>query len=199
MLRSALSQSREAPRELRWLAEDFLFYLPFLGVFMNRLGAVRACQANAERLLSQEALVAAFPEGEKGASKLYRDRYTLQRFGRGGYIRLCLRTGSPLLPCAIIGAEETNPMLYRLEYVSKLFGLPYLPITPTFPWLGPLGLIPAPAKWRIVLGEPISLDQYGPEAEHDQVLVSRLSEQVRTTIQDLIERGLRDRGSPWSR
>ena len=119
MLKTAIRHAHPAKRELRWLAEDFIFYLPFLGAFMNRIGAVRACQENAERLLKQERLVGVFPEGVKGIGKLFRDRYKLQRFGRGGFIRLCLRTRTPIVPCAVIGAEEANPMLYRLEYLAK--------------------------------------------------------------------------------
>src|SRR5690606_9616313 len=155
MLRSALRLRHPSARPLRWLAEDFIFYLPFIGVFMNRLGAVRACQENAQRLLEADALLAAFPEGTKGVKKLYRQRYQLQRFGRGGYIRLCLKTGTPLVPCAIVGAEETNPVLFRLEQLPRLIGWPYLPVTPTFPLLGPLGLLPAPTKWKMLFGPPM--------------------------------------------
>ncbi|HEX6764197.1 MAG TPA: lysophospholipid acyltransferase family protein, partial [Polyangiaceae bacterium] len=197
MLRTALRLEHPSARELRWLAEDFLFYLPFAGVFMNRVGAVRACQENAERLLEKELLVAAFPEGVQGIKKLYRDRYRLQRFGRGGYIRLALRMQAPLIPCAIVGAEETNPLLYRVEYLASLVGLPYIPVTPTFPLLGPLGLLPAPSRWRIRFGEPVSLDGHGPEAADDHVLVGRLSERVRATIQAMLETGVRERRSVW--
>jgi 1-acyl-sn-glycerol-3-phosphate acyltransferase len=197
MLRTALRLAHPSARELRWLAEDFLFYLPFAGVFMNRVGAVRACQENAERLLEKELLVAAFPEGVQGIKKLYRERYRLQRFGRGGYIRLALRMQAPLVPCAIVGAEETNPLLYRVEYLASLVGLPYIPVTPTFPLLGPLGLLPAPSRWRIRFGEPVSLEGHGPEAADDHVLVGRLSERVRTTIQAMLETGVRERRSVW--
>jgi 1-acyl-sn-glycerol-3-phosphate acyltransferase len=197
MLRSAVRLRHPTARELRWLAEDFIFYLPFAGAFFNRIGAVRACQENAERLLKKGSLVAVFPEGIKGIKKLYKDRYRLQRFGRGGFIRLCLRTQTPLIPCAVIGAEETNPMLYRIEYLSKALGLPYVPVTPTFPLLGPLGIVPAPSKWLIQFGEPIRFDGYGPEAADDHVLVGRLSERVRAAIQDLLDRGLKNRHSVW--
>jgi 1-acyl-sn-glycerol-3-phosphate acyltransferase len=197
MLRTAVRLEHPSARELRWLAEDFLFYLPFAGVFMNRVGAVRACQENAERLLEKELLVAAFPEGVQGIKKLYRERYRLQRFGRGGYIRLALRMQAPLVPCAIVGAEETNPLLYRIEYLASLVGLPYIPVTPTFPILGPLGLLPAPSRWRIRFGEPVSLEGHGPEAADDHVLVGRLSERVRTTIQAMLETGVRERRSVW--
>ena len=197
MLRTALRLEHPDRRELRWLAEDFVFYLPFVGAFLNRMGAVRACQENAERLHKKSSLVAVFPEGLKGIGKLYRDRYRLQRFGRGGFIRLALRTQTPIVPCAIIGAEEATPMLYRIEYLTKAVGLPYLPVTPTFPALGPLGLIPAPTKWRIAFGEPLHFEGYGPEAADDHVLVGRLAERVRATIQRMVDEGLSRRQSVW--
>jgi 1-acyl-sn-glycerol-3-phosphate acyltransferase len=197
MLRAALRIEHPQKRDLRWLAEDFVYYLPFAGVFMNRVGAVRACPENAERLLEKENLVAVFPEGVHGIKKLFRERYHLQRFGRGGYIRLCLRMRAPIVPCAIIGAEESSPLLYRLEGLTELLGLPYFPITPTFPLLGPVGLMPAPTKWRMRFGEPIHLDSYGPEAADDHVLVGRLSERVRSAIQAMLDSGLRERRSVW--
>jgi 1-acyl-sn-glycerol-3-phosphate acyltransferase len=186
-----------AARELRWLAEDFVYHLPFVGTAMNRLGAVRACQENAERLLAQGNLVAVFPEGAKGIGKLFRERYQLQRFGRGGFIRLCLRTRTPIVPVAIVGAEEANPMLYRIEYMTKTLGIPYLPITPTFPALGPLGLLPAPTKWHVAFGEPLDFAAYGPEAADDDLLVGRLAERVRGTIQDMLDRAVSRRRSIW--
>ena len=197
MLRAALRIEHKQKRDLRWLAEDFVYYLPFAGVFMNRVGAVRACPENAERLLEKESLVGVFPEGVHGIKKLFQERYRLQRFGRGGYIRLCLRMRAPIVPCAIIGAEESSPLLYRLEGLTELVGLPYFPITPTFPFLGPAGLLPAPTKWRIRFGEPINLDNYGPEAADDHVLVGRLSERVRSSIQAMLDSGLRERRSVW--
>jgi 1-acyl-sn-glycerol-3-phosphate acyltransferase len=197
MLRTAFRLEHPAMRELRWLAEDFLFYLPFAGVFMNRVGAVRACQENAERLLGKDGLLAVFPEGVQGIRKLFSERYRLQRFGRGGYIRLALRMQAPIVPCAIVGAEETNPLLYRLEYLAGLVGLPYIPVTPTFPLLGPLGLMPAPSRWTIRFGEPVSLDGHGPQAAEDHVLVGRLSERVRGAIQAMLDNGVRERKSIW--
>jgi 1-acyl-sn-glycerol-3-phosphate acyltransferase len=197
MLRAAMRLDHRSARDLRWLAEDFVFYLPFAGVFLNRIGAVRACPENAERLLEKDSLIAVFPEGVQGIKKLFNERYRLQRFGRGGYIRLCLRMRAPLVPCAIIGAEETNPLIYRFEWLAEMLRLPYLPVTPTFPLLGPLGLLPAPTRWKIRFGEPISFDSYGPEAADDDVLVGRLSERVRGNIQGLLDSGLRARKSVW--
>jgi 1-acyl-sn-glycerol-3-phosphate acyltransferase len=197
MLKVAVKKEHPKHRDVRWLAEDFIFHFPFLGSFTNRVGAVRACQENAERLLRQEALVAVFPEGIKGIGKLFKERYKLQRFGRGGFIKLCLRTGTPVVPVAVVGAEETHPMLLRLEALSRTFGLPYIPVTPTFPLLGPLGLVPAPTKWKIVFGPPISFPGYGPEAEGDEILVGRLAEQVRGNIQEMLDRAVGARRSVW--
>jgi 1-acyl-sn-glycerol-3-phosphate acyltransferase len=197
MLRTTLRREHPSPRDVRWLAEDFIYHLPFVGAMMTRLGAVRACQENAERLLGQGRLVVVFPEGAKGTGKLYRERYQLQRFGRGGFIRLCLRTHTPIVPCAIVGAEEANPMLYRIEYMAKTLGIPYLPITPTFPALGPVGLLPAPTKWKVLFGEPIRFDGHGAEAADDEILVGRLSERVRATIQSMLDGALSKRRSIW--
>jgi 1-acyl-sn-glycerol-3-phosphate acyltransferase len=194
MMKLAVKRGHPASRDVRWLAEDFIFHFPFLGSFSNRIGAVRACQENAERLLRKEALVAVFPEGVKGIGKLFKERYQLQRFGRGGFIKLCLRTGTPIVPVAVIGAEEANPMIGRIEYLSKAIGFPYIPVTPTFPLLGPLGLVPAPTKWKITFGERLDLD-YGPEAAEDEILVGRLAEQVRATIQGMLDRGVGERRS----
>jgi 1-acyl-sn-glycerol-3-phosphate acyltransferase len=195
MMKLAVKKLQPAKRAVRWLAEDFIFHFPFLGSFSNRVGAVRACQENAERLLRKESLVAVFPEGVKGIGKLFKERYRLQRFGRGGFIKLCLRTGTPIVPVAIVGAEEANPMLGRIEYLSKAIGVPYIPVTPTFPWLGPLGLVPAPTKWKIAFGEKVDFAGYGAEAAEDEILVGRLAEQVRGTIQTMLDRAVGERRS----
>lgn len=197
MLRMALRREHPGGRELRWLAEDFLFYLPFTGTLINRLGAVRACQENAQRLLAAGKVVGVFPEGVKGIGKLFGERYRLQRFGRGGFVRLALRSRTPIVPAAIVGAEEASPMLYRMDYLAKALGLPYLPVTPTFPWLGPLGLAPAPTKWTITFGEPIDLGSYGAGAADDHVLVGKLSDQVRSRVQSLVDAGVARRRSVW--
>jgi len=197
MLKTALRREHPSGRSVRWLTEDHLFYMPFVGSFLNRLGAVRACQENAERLLEQERLVAVFPEGAKGTGRLFRHRHKLQRFGRGGFIRLCLRTRTPVIPCVIAGAEESMPLLFRIEYLANVLGIPYIPITPTFPLLGPLGIIPAPTKWQFVFGEPVGFDRYGPEAADDHVLVRRLTERVRATMQGMMEQANASRRFPW--
>ncbi len=195
MLKTAIGMHHPTHREMRWLAEDFVFHFPFLGAFMNRIGAVRACQENAQRLLSQGSLVAVFPEGIQGIGKLYRDRYRLQRFGRGGYIKLALRTGTPIVPVAIVGAEETYPLLLKLTKVAKPLGVPFVPVTPLFPWLGPVGLLPLPSRWRILVGEPIAeLSEYSAKDADDPIVVNRLNERVRTAIQEMLGRALEQRG-----
>jgi 1-acyl-sn-glycerol-3-phosphate acyltransferase len=197
MLRLAVRREHPQHRSVRWLAEDGIFHFPFLGNMTNRVGAVRACQENAERLLENESLVAVFPEGQKGIGKLFRDRYKLQRFGRGGFVKLCLRTRTPIVPVAIVGGEETNPVLARVEYLTKAIGIRYLPITPTFPLLGPAGLLPAPAKWKIFFGDPIDVKGYAPASADDEILVGRLTERVRGAIQAMLERAVSERRSVW--
>lgn len=195
MLATALRKEHRGGRTLRWLAEDFIFHFPFAGAYLNRLGAVRACQENAERLLRRDACLALFPEGVKGIAKPYRERYQLQRFGRGGHIKLAIRTGTPIVPVTILGAEETHPMLFQSGRLSRMLGLPFVPITPTFPLLGPLGLAGLPARWKIVFGEPMAMDAYRPEQSEDHVLVNRLNEKLRETIQGTLDRLLRARQS----
>ncbi|MFO0652216.1 MAG: 1-acyl-sn-glycerol-3-phosphate acyltransferase [Polyangiales bacterium] len=195
MLAAAMRKEHPTGRQLRWLAEDFVSHLPFMGAWLTRLGAVRACQENAERLLRNESCVAMFPEGVKGIAKLYRDRYKLQRFGRGGHIKLAIRTRTPIVPVAIVGAEETHPLLGPSNFFARLLSVPYVPITPTFPLLGAAGALPLPSKWRIIFCDPMPMDSYGPDAADDEVLVGRLNEKLRTTIQDTLDRALRQRRS----
>jgi 1-acyl-sn-glycerol-3-phosphate acyltransferase len=196
MLMFAVRYNHPAHRDIRPLVEDFVFHFPFIGVALNRIGCVRACQENAERLLANEQVVAVFPEGIKGIGKLYRRRYQLQRFGRGGFVQLALKTRSPIIPAAVVGAEEVHPMLAKVTWLAKYLGIPYIPITPTFPWLGAAGAIPIPSKWSIRFGEPMDLaGQYGPDAHHDRILVNRLTEQVRSTIQTMVDESLLGRRS----
>jgi 1-acyl-sn-glycerol-3-phosphate acyltransferase len=189
MLMRAVEREHPAGRRLRPLIEDDVFHFPYLGTFLNRMGGVRACPENAERLLAEEELVAVFPEGIQGIGKLYRDRYRLQRFGRGGFVKLALRTGSPIVPVAIVGAEEATPMVARLTWLARAVGLPHLPLTPA-------GLLPLPSKWKIHFGEPIDLArEHGKSGSDDRLLVSRLAEQVRTQIQGTIDKLLAERGA----
>lgn len=197
MIKVAVRQSHPTHRAVRFLVEDFVYHFPYLGMFMTRFGGVRACQENAERLLQNEQVVTVFPEGIKGVGKLYRHRYRLQRFGRGGVIRLAIKTRTPIIPTAVIGAEEIYPMIARSNFLARPLGLPFIPVTPTFPLLGPLGLLPLPSKWSIHFGAPISYEQYGPDAYEDRLLVSRLNEELRESIQEMIKDQLTKRVSVW--
>ncbi|HWU90947.1 MAG TPA: lysophospholipid acyltransferase family protein, partial [Kofleriaceae bacterium] len=133
MVMHAVRRDHPARRDVRPLVEDTVFHLPFLGPIMNRIGGVRADPENAERLLNKDELVAVFPEGEKGMGKLWKDRYRLQRFGRGGFVKLALRTNAPIIPVAVVGAEEAAPMLGKVTWFAKNIGIPWIPVTPTFP------------------------------------------------------------------
>jgi 1-acyl-sn-glycerol-3-phosphate acyltransferase len=183
-------------RQARPLVENFIYHMPFLGPVLARAGIVRASSQNARRLLTREQAVIAFPEGAKGLGKYYRDRYRLQRFARGGFVSLALQTGAPLVPVAVVGAEEIHPVLARWQWMARGLELPYFPVTPTFPWLGMLGLVPLPTKWRIHFGAPIDLaGQYGPDAHRDELLVNRLKEEIRERIQRMLVSALSARDS----
>jgi 1-acyl-sn-glycerol-3-phosphate acyltransferase len=187
MLMHAVRRDHPLRRDVRPLVEDAVFHLPFLGPIMNRIGGVRAAPENAERLLACNELVAVFPEGVKGMGKLWKDRYKLQRFGRGGFVRLALKTQTPIIPVAIVGAEEATPMIGKITWFSHNVGLPWVPVTPTFPLLGPAGLLPLPSKWRIHFGDPIHLaTQHPPAAADDRLLVNRLAEDIRSQIQQMV-------------
>ncbi|HLL23036.1 MAG TPA: lysophospholipid acyltransferase family protein [Kofleriaceae bacterium] len=196
MVMHAVRRDHPARRDVRPLVEDTVFHLPFLGPIMNRIGGVRADPENAERLLKKDELVAVFPEGEKGMGKLWKDRYRLQRFGRGGFVKLALRTGAPIIPVAVVGAEEAAPMLGKVTWFAKNIGIPWIPVTPTFPWLGPAGLLPLPSKWFVQFGTPIDLGNAGPAAAEDRLFVNRIADQIRNQIQSMIEGLLGKRRSP---
>lgn len=197
MIKAAVLNEHLERQDARFLVEDFVYHFPFLGTLMYRIGGVRASPENAERLLREGHLVIVFPEGVKGIGKLFKERYQLQRFGRGGFIRLALRTGAPIIPVAVIGAEEIHPLLYKSNILAKPLGIPYVPITPTMPWLGPLGLIPLPSKWSIHFGEPIHLKPLDEHATDEDLYVHQTSEEVRSKIQDMISDNLRKRQSVW--
>ena len=147
MINLAIRHEHPARRECRMLALDMFALMPFLAPIVAKSGGVRANQENGERLLRRGELVAVFPEGVKGVGKPFKNRYRLARFGRGGFVRLALRTQAPIVPCAVVGAEEIHPLLANLSWLARPFGVPYLPVTPTFPALGPLGFVPLPSKW----------------------------------------------------
>jgi 1-acyl-sn-glycerol-3-phosphate acyltransferase len=183
----ALLDHHPAHRHLRMLGADLVFTLPVVAPLARKAGNTLACNADAERLLCAGELVGVWPEGFKGIGKPFRERYKLQRFGRGGFVSAALRTGVPIIPCSIVGAEETYPMIGNAKTLARLLGLPYLPITPTFPLLGPLGAVPLPSKWIIEFGEPIETEELGgAAAAEDPMLVFNVTDQVRETIQSTL-------------
>lgn len=196
MLSVAVHQAYPARRHLRLLGADLVFSTPLLSELARKSGATVACHADAERLLGTGELVGVFPEGFKGVGKGYQQRYRLQRFGRGGFVSAALRTGQPIVPVAIVGSEEAYPMLADVQPLARLLGLPYFPITPTFPWLGPLGLLPLPSKWMIEFCPPISTEAMMGQAD-DPLVVFDLADQVRETIQGAVGRLLARRPDPF--
>ncbi|MFZ2501488.1 MAG: lysophospholipid acyltransferase family protein, partial [Nocardioides sp.] len=180
-------------RFLRALGADLVFKLPVVSSLARKTGATLACTEDAERMLRGGELVGVWPEGFKGIGKPYSERYRLQRFGRGGFVSAALRTGVPIIPVSVVGAEEIYPLVGNVPALAKLLGVPYLPITPLFPWLGPLGLVPLPSKWLIEFGEPIRTDTFAVAQADDPMLVFDLTDQVRETIQQTLYRLLADR------
>ncbi|HRV61304.1 MAG TPA: lysophospholipid acyltransferase family protein, partial [Solirubrobacterales bacterium] len=162
MIATAIQKEHPLPRWVRAMVLNWAFDLPFVSYILRRLGGVAANPANLGRLLNEDQPVMVFPEGQKGFGKGFADRYRLQRFGRGGFIEVALETGSPIVPVAVVGAEEIYPKIGESKPLARAIGSPYVPITPTFPWLGPLGLLPLPSRWRIEFLEPIDLSGYGP-------------------------------------
>jgi 1-acyl-sn-glycerol-3-phosphate acyltransferase len=188
-----LAVLKEHGRNPWLLAGDIAFKIPGFGDFIKMAGNARADRESTLNLMRQGELLGVFPEGYKGIGKGWRKRYQLQRFGRGGFVEVCMESGAPIIPVAIIGAEEAYPMIANVGFLARRFGAPYFPITPTFPLLGPLGAIPLPSKWIIAFGEPIPVIQYGPKAVEDTQLVLELTEHVRQTVQDLINENLAKR------
>ncbi|MDT5409454.1 MAG: hypothetical protein QOG14_1674 [Mycobacterium sp.] len=182
----AVHDAHPAHRDLRLLAADMVFDLPMVSAAARKAGHTMACTADAHRLLAAGELTAVFPEGYKGLGKRFKDRYKLQRFGRGGFVAAALRAKAPIIPCSIVGSEEIYPMLTDVRLLARLFGLPYFPITPLFPLAGPAGLVPLPSKWHIAFGEPIETAHYeGADAE-DPMVTFELTDQVRETIQQTL-------------
>ncbi|HST84594.1 MAG TPA: 1-acyl-sn-glycerol-3-phosphate acyltransferase [Kineosporiaceae bacterium] len=182
----AVHEEHPERRFLRTLGADLVFQTPFLAGLARRSGATLASNPDAERLLSDGHLVGVWPEGFKGIGKPFTERYKLQRFGRGGFVSAALRTGTPIVPCSIVGAEEIYPIIGNVPSLARLLGLPYLPVTPFFPLLGPLGAIPLPSKWLIEFGEPVHTDEYDRGAAEDPMLVFDLTDQIRQSIQQTL-------------
>ncbi|MGW6337010.1 lysophospholipid acyltransferase family protein [Nocardia rhamnosiphila] len=186
MLQLAVHDHHPKQRALRLLAADLVFEMPMLGTLARKAGHTLACRPDAERLLSAGELTGVFPEGFKGVGKKYADRYKLQRFGRGGFVAAAVRAGVPIIPCSIVGSEEIYPKIADIKPLARLLGLPYFPVTPTFPHLGPLGAVPLPSKWYIEFGTPISTTEYQAEDADDPMLMFEVTDQVRETIQQTL-------------
>lgn len=189
----AVHDHHPAHRPLRMLGAELLFANPLLGPLARKAGHTLACHPDAQRLLHAGELTAVWPEGFKGIGKPFAERYKLQRFGRGGFVAAALRTGAPIVPCSIVGAEEIYPKLGELKVLARALGLPYFPVTPLFPHLGPLGLVPLPSKWCIEFGEPIDTAAIGAEAAEDPMVVFDLADRVREVIQQTLYRLLSQR------
>jgi 1-acyl-sn-glycerol-3-phosphate acyltransferase len=197
-LMTMFSIHSETGRFLRPLGADLVFKMPLVSSMARKGGATLACSEDAERMLSGGQLVGVWPEGFKGIGKPYSERYKLQRFGRGGFVAAAMRTGVPIVPLSVVGAEEIYPLVGNLPSLARLLGVPYLPITPFFPWLGPLGMVPLPSKWLMEFGEPIRTDSYERGAAEDPMLVFNVTDQVRETIQQTLYTLLMDRTSVFS-
>jgi 1-acyl-sn-glycerol-3-phosphate acyltransferase len=185
MLQAGVYAEHPAHRNLRLLGADLVYEVPGLGSLARRSGHARADPASACALLAAGELVGVFPEGYKGTGKPFSERYRLQRFGRGGFARTAVSAGVPIIPCAIVGAEEIYPMLGNARRAARLLGLPYFPVTPLFPWLGPLGAVPLPSRWIIEFCDPVATRGRDPDA---------LAGQVRDTIQARLDDLVAERG-----
>jgi 1-acyl-sn-glycerol-3-phosphate acyltransferase len=194
MLQAGLHDEHPAHRNLRLLGADLVYEVPLLSALARKSGHIRAARANADALLRAGELVGVFPEGFKGTGKPFAERYHLQRFGRGGFAATAIHDRVPLIPCAIIGAEEIYPMIGNAKQIAELLRLPYFPITPTFPWLGPVGMVPLPSRWIIEFCPPVSTSGYGPGDETDPGAVADLSGRIRGTIQRKLDDLLDERG-----
>ncbi len=195
MMKFGVLDRHPAHRHVRLLAADLAFKLPFIGPLARKSGNTLATQEDAFRLLDGGEILGVFPEGYKGLGKPFSQRYKLQRFGRGGFIEVALRARCPIVPVSIVGSEEIMPMLYNARTLARLFGFPYFPVTPTLPWLGPLGLVPIPSKWIVEFGEPIDTDLQPEDAWQDPLTVFELTDRVRDEIQQTLYRNLVHRRS----
>ncbi|MEE3326045.1 MAG: 1-acyl-sn-glycerol-3-phosphate acyltransferase [Myxococcota bacterium] len=197
MLAHVLSGFGDAESRVRFLVSDSVANQPFLQPWLARVGAVRACRENAERLLDSGFSVVTFPEGDGGASKSFRDRYTLVRFSRDGAVLAALERDLPLVPVGLVGPEETHPLLAKVSPPQSMTGLPFLPVTPTFPLLGALGALPLPARWVIRFGSACSKSEL-EAVEEDEVARMRAHAQIRERVQSLVREALQSRGPAWS-
>jgi 1-acyl-sn-glycerol-3-phosphate acyltransferase len=186
MVSTAVATEHPAQRMVRTLYDDWVSRVPFLSAWSARLGQALATVENGTRLLEQDEVVAVYPEGDKGVGKLFKDRYKLARFGDAGFVTMALNAQAPIIPVSVVGAEETYVSLANSRTMARVTGLPSFPISPTFPWLGLLGLVPLPSKWYIDFGQPIPMDDLQPEAASNLVLVSQFADSVRHTVQEML-------------
>jgi 1-acyl-sn-glycerol-3-phosphate acyltransferase len=193
MIMTALLNEHPAQRLVRILYANWFPTLPFLSAILVKMGQALGSVENGTKLLEQDELVGVFPEGYKGVGKLFRNRYKLARFGRGGFVRMALAAQAPIIPVSIVGAEETYVTLGKSSTLARLTGFPYFPISLRFPWLGLLGVVPFPTKWYIDFGQPIPTDDYGPDAATNLALVSQLTDKVRNVIQEMVNNRLEQR------
>ncbi len=189
MIAIAMLLEAEPPRVVRGMAEYWVSQLPWVSVLAARGGGVSGTPQTCLEMLEAEEAVLAFPEGVRGMNKLYADRYQLKRFGTG-FMRLALEAAAPIVPIAVVGSEEQQPSLANWESLGKVLGMPAFPVTPTFPWLGPLGLLPLPVKYRIYFGEPLHFE--GAPTDDDATIDAHVA-QVRESIEKLFERGRKER------
>jgi 1-acyl-sn-glycerol-3-phosphate acyltransferase len=198
MLQSGLYDEHPAHRNLRLLGADLVYAIPGLASLARKSGHTRACPAEAARLLAAGELVGVFPEGFKGIGKPFSERYQLQRFGRNGFAATAIRAGVPIIPCAIVGAEEIYPMIGNAGSLARILGLPYFPVTPLFPWLGPLGAIPLPSNWIIEFCPPVPTGEYAAAGSARPAAVNELGGKVRDIIQQRIDQLVVERGPAFS-
>jgi len=190
---------KELGRPVYGLADYFFRTVPVVGTLWARAGGVSARPGNAYRLLrEQNQLALVFPEGTKGPSKSYTDRYQLRRFGRGGFVEIAMRAGVPVIPIAVVGSEEAMPVILRLPTLARALGVPYVPITANLLAMGPLGVvIPFPAKFRLQVLDPVSFDVPADQERYSKSRIMEESEQIRSNIQESVYDMLRDRRSVW--
>lgn len=200
MIMQAIRNEHSSPRPLYMLGEHWFKGYPGVSMLVNKAGLVAAHRENAQRLLHDEGRLAiVFPEGQKGSRKLYWQRYRLRRFGRGGFVRTAIRARVPIVPVALVGAEEAMPIFAHLPLMQKLTGLIYFPVTPSFPHFGLAApLMYMPAKFKIHFMKPIDMSEYPIETASDPAEIQVISERIRRTIQIELEEMLQDRKSIWT-
>ena len=191
MIKTAVFSEHPHPRHVRALVAGQFMGMPMLSWFLRRTGQAVGHPDDTRRLLERDELVLVFPEGTKGTGKTFKDRYRLRRFGRGGFVATAIRARAPIIPISVVGSEEIYPMVGDVTPLARLFGLPYFPITPFWPLLGPLGMIPLPSKWRIQFHPAVHVEDVPIGSAEDQHVVMALSDEVRGTIQHGIYENLK--------